>query len=42
MNPAIPRNGRLQRGAGMVETMVGILVGLLVILVIYSLVSAAD
>jgi len=33
---------RKVRGAGMVETMVGILVGLLVILVIYSLMSAAE
>lgn len=31
-----------QRGAGIVETMIGILIGLLVILVIYSLVSAAE
>ena len=33
---------RRLRGAGMVETMVGILVGLLVILIIYSLMSAAE
>ncbi len=33
---------RAQRGAGIVETMIGMLIGLLVILVIYSLVSAAE
>ena len=31
-----------QRGFGLVETMIGILIGLLVVLVIYNLFSAAE
>ncbi len=31
-----------QRGAGMVETMIGILIGLLVVLVVYNLLSVAE
>jgi type IV pilus assembly protein PilW len=34
--------GNRQRGAGMVETMIGILIGLLVVLVVYNLLAVAE
>lgn len=36
------RSTLLQRGAGMVETMVGILIGLLVVLVVYNMLAVAE
>jgi type IV pilus assembly protein PilW len=42
MPPSPTQRSPLQRGAGLIETMIGILIGLIVILAIYSMMSAAE
>lgn len=43
MNAARPTPARRrQRGAGLIETMIGILIGLLVVLVVYNLLAVAE
>jgi len=40
--PTVVATSRAQRGAGLMETMIGILIGLLVVLVVYNLLSVAE
>jgi Tfp pilus assembly protein PilW len=40
--PHITRRRRRERGAGIMETMIGILIGLLVVLVVYNLLAVAE